>query len=124
LNICEGSELEHWRRVLSSPCRCLLAAQARAERVLHWGIDMTPSEALTILGLPEAADEAVIKEAYRRLSLETYPDRQGGDTQEQAQINDANDVAMSMISYAHSMTLHTSQSLRRRQSSAVVLGVV
>src|SRR5438067_1267724 len=81
---------------------------------------MTPSEALAILGLSEGADEAAIKEAYRRLSLESHPDRPSGDAEEQAQINEAYDVAISMISADQSLTLRTTQSLRRVESALLV----
>lgn len=74
---------------------------------------MTLSEALAILGLSEGADEASVKAAYRRLSLQTHPDKSGGDTQEQAQINTAYDVAMAAIRLPNAVVLRTTKSLQQ-----------
>ncbi|HBB86760.1 MAG TPA: hypothetical protein DC047_04005 [Blastocatellia bacterium] len=81
---------------------------------------MTPSEALAILGLTEGVDESGLKEAHRRLSRASHPDKAGGDTEQQARINDAYDIVMSLISPEKSMTLRTTQSLRRVESALLV----
>ena len=72
-----------------------------------------PSEAFAILDLPENADETAVKEAYRRLSLQKHPDRPGGDTEEQSQINDAYAIAMSVVAPQNAIALRTTQSIHR-----------
>lgn len=42
-----------------------------------------------ILGVPETADSASIKNAYRRLSLQHHPDRQGGNEEKFKEISSA-----------------------------------
>jgi hypothetical protein len=80
---------------------------------------MTRSEAFAILRLSEDADESLVKEAYRRSSLEKHPDKVGGDNEEQARINEAYRVALSAIT-STALDLQTRLSLERVESALLV----
>jgi len=45
-----------------------------------------------ILGIPETADSASIKSAYRKLSLQHHPDRQGGNAEKFKEVSSAYEI--------------------------------
>ena len=45
-----------------------------------------------ILGIPETADSASIKSAYRRLSLQHHPDRHGGNAEKFKEVSSAYEI--------------------------------
>jgi len=77
---------------------------------------MSPSEGLAILELSEGADEAAVKEAYKRLSQQRHPDKAGGHTEAQIQLNHAYQAAMNGFSRETSLAIRTSQSVERLEA--------
>jgi curved DNA-binding protein CbpA len=54
---------------------------------------MSRTEALSVLGLSEGADEDAIKAAHRKLIQQNHPDK-GGSNYLAAKINEAKDVLL------------------------------
>ena len=74
---------------------------------------LTPSEAFALLGLTDSADEGTVREAYRRLSLQTHPDRPGGDSDQQSRLNEAYAVALAVVAPQNAITLRAASSIQR-----------
>lgn len=78
---------------------------------------MRLSEAFAILELAETADEAAVKEAYRRLSAKKHPDRTGGNSDEQASLNEAYSVALATFRPSGELVLRTARSVERVEAA-------
>ena len=78
---------------------------------------MNPTQAFALLGLAEAADESTIKDAYRRLSFQKHPDRPGGDSEEQSQLNEAYAVALSVARQQSAIALRAAHTVERVEAA-------
>jgi hypothetical protein len=55
---------------------------------------MTIEQAFQVLGIAADSDEAAIAKAYHELSSLHHPDKAGGDSDRQAEINEAHEIAL------------------------------
>ena len=79
------------RTVSASAWAKARATRAEKNNAATRYVDMTRSQALSILGLSRSAEPQQIKDAHRRLMRTMHPDR-GGTSEQAAQINRAKDV--------------------------------